>query len=164
MGDSITAVTKPDLNTSVKEGPDHLEAKLKLDPSSFPSILFDEDEEPNLRLAMTKRKSTAFLSSQENLSQAHPPWPSGIWMNPLRPPNPKVAASKKRPALFPPSSIEPRRQKTLTLLKNSNPSHDTPKSLMAKLKASHWRRRDQPNQRNHRLTPLREACLEELAK
>jgi len=101
-GNFFTAVDGTEHNTSAKDGPIHFEAKPNLGPKSFVSFLVDEDEEPSLVPTVAERKSTTLLNSQENFCHPLPPRPSGMKMNPFRLPNPKVVASKKRPALFPP--------------------------------------------------------------
>jgi hypothetical protein len=100
MGNVFATVVESNLKISAKEGPVHFGAKPRVGRTSFTAFFSNVDEEQSPQPTETERKSTTFLSWSENLSHPHPPRPSGIRMDPFRPPNPNVVASKKCPALF----------------------------------------------------------------
>jgi hypothetical protein len=89
-GNFFTAVDGTEHNTFAKDGPIHFEAKPNLGPKTFASFLLDKDEEPSPVPIVVERKSIALLNSPENFCHPLPPRPSGMKMNPFRPPNPKV--------------------------------------------------------------------------
>jgi hypothetical protein len=66
-----TKGTEPNLNTSTKEGPFQQGTIPIFASSSFPSLLTDTYEDPAPQSILAERKTAAFLSSSENLSQPH---------------------------------------------------------------------------------------------
>jgi hypothetical protein len=70
MGFTVATGPEFDLITSANEGLVLFEAKPNLGPSSFLPFFSAEDEDPLPQPTIAERKSEAFLSSPENLSQA----------------------------------------------------------------------------------------------